>query len=65
MAGLEAAGVVSGSVTIPFAHAPVEPFVLHPGLGNKSIYWALLPDFLPFQVCSRLVQVRAFILVPE
>lgn len=62
MAGLEARGFICGAVTIPCGHAQIYPFVPPSQSGHKSIYWALLTDFLPFQVCSRLVQARTCVL---
>lgn len=62
-AGLEAHGFISGSVTIPCGHAQIYPFVPPSQSGNKSIYWSLLIDLLPFQVCSRLTQPGTCFLV--
>lgn len=58
MAGLEARGFICGSVTIPPVRAQIYPFVPSSQPGNQSIYWALLTDFLHFQVCGCLAQAR-------
>ena len=62
MAELETRAFIS--VSIPRGHAQIYPFVPPSQSGNKSIYWALLTDLLPFQVCSRLAQAGTCVLVP-
>jgi len=64
MAGLEAHGFISGFITTPYGHIQIYPPVPPSQSGNKDIYWALLTDFQPFQVCSRLAQAGTCILVP-